>query len=68
MTSKELVIIYKQIKTLMNKVKELEIENKKLRLEIAKAKQDSSYTTRGNWVELEDNIQTHDSYEEENVK
>ena len=68
MTSKELVIIYKQIKTLMNKVKELEIENKKLRLEIAKAKQDSSYTTRGNWVELEDNIQTHDNYEEENVK
>jgi regulator of replication initiation timing len=68
MTSKELVTIYKQIKTLMNRVKELEIENKKLRLEIAKAKQDNSYTTRGNWVELEDNIQTHDSYEEKNVK
>jgi hypothetical protein len=37
----------------MNRVKELELENKKLRLEIAKAKQDNSYTARGNWVELE---------------
>jgi regulator of replication initiation timing len=53
MASKELVTIYKQIKTLMNRVKELELENKKLRLEIAKAKQDNSYTARGNWVELE---------------
>jgi regulator of replication initiation timing len=54
MPSKELVIIYKQIRTLMNRVKELELENKKLRLEIAKAKQDNDYTARGSWVELEE--------------